>query len=103
MTRSGWGNSRSTTWVHSAVSRSSFTGAVEAIDEGIHVATSIQVQCAHDAGHAQHVHLHPAAKPATAVANQRKVFRRENAGPQPCQIAFHQCIHSDIGPALCCS
>ena len=25
LTRSGWGNSRSTTWVHSAVSRSSFT------------------------------------------------------------------------------
>ena len=36
-------------------------------------------------------------KPATAVANQRKVCRRENA-KRSCQIAFHQCIHSDIGP-----
>ena len=37
-------------------------------------------------------------KPATAVANQRKVCRRENAGRSR-QIAFHQLIHSDIGPA----
>ena len=60
------------------------------------VATSIEVQCAHDAGHAQHVRVRT-AKPATAVANQRKVFRRENAG-RSCQIALrHQCIHSDIG------
>ena len=67
---------------------------MEAIDEGI-VATSIEVQCAHDAGHAQHVRTHGEAF-ATAVANQRKVFRRENAGRSR-QIAFHQCIHSDIG------
>ena len=62
LTRSGWGNSRSTTWVHSAVSRSSFDGgAVEVIDEGI-VATSIEVQCAHYAGHAQHVRTHGEAR-----------------------------------------
>jgi hypothetical protein len=35
-------------------------------------------------------------KPATAVANQRKVRRRENAG-RSCQIALHQGIHSAIG------
>ena len=29
--------------------------------------------------------------------NQRKVCRRENAG-RSSQIAFHQCIHGDIGP-----
>jgi hypothetical protein len=40
-------------------------------------------------------------KPATAVATQRKARRRENAG-RSCQIAFHQGIHSDIGPARCC-
>ena len=40
------------------------------------------------------------AKPATVVANQRKVCRRENAGRSR-QIAFHQCIHSDIGPTRC--
>jgi hypothetical protein len=40
-------------------------------------------------------------KPATAVANQRKLRRRENAGRSR-QIAFHQSIHSDIGPARCC-
>ena len=37
-----------------------------------------------------------AVKPATAVANQRKVCRRENAGRRR-QIALHQCIHRDIG------
>ena len=36
-------------------------------------------------------------KPATAVTNQRKLRRRENAGRSR-QIAFHQGIHSDIGP-----
>ena len=36
-------------------------------------------------------------KPATAAANHRKVRRRENAG-RSIQIAFHQSIHSDIGP-----
>ena len=40
-------------------------------------------------------------KPATAVANQKKVCRRENAGRSR-QIAFHQLIQSDIGPARCC-
>ena len=40
-------------------------------------------------------------KPATAVANHRKVCRRENAGRSR-QIAFHQCSHSDIGLARCC-
>ena len=40
-------------------------------------------------------------KPATAVANHRKVRRRENAG-RSSQIAFHQFVHSDIGPARCC-
>ena len=66
------------------------------VDEGI-VATSIEVQCAHDAGHAQHVRT--TVKPATAVANQRKVLRRENAGLSRV-IEFHQCIHSDIGPTF---
>ena len=40
-------------------------------------------------------------KPATPVANHRKVCRRENAGRSR-QIAFHQCSHSDIGLARCC-
>src|SRR5215469_3332140 len=40
-------------------------------------------------------------KPATAVANHRKVRRRENAG-RSSQIAFHQSAHSDIGPTRCC-
>ena len=34
-------------------------------------------------------------KPATAVANQMKLRRRENAG-RTNQIASHQAIHSDI-------
>jgi hypothetical protein len=40
-------------------------------------------------------------KPATAVANHKKVRRRENAG-RSIQIASHQIIHSDIGPTRCC-
>src|SRR3954452_15201867 len=63
-------------------------GAVEAIEEGI-VAPSVELQRAHNAGYAQ--------QPATAVANHRKVCRRENSGPTR-QIEFDPCIHSDIGP-----
>lgn len=40
-------------------------------------------------------------KPATAVANHKKVRRRVNAGRSN-QITFHQGIHSDIVPPVCC-
>ena len=65
------------------------------IDEGI--VADIEVQCAHDAGHAQHVHAHGEA---CHGGGEPEVCRRENAGRSH-QIAFHQCIHSDIGPTRC--
>ena len=39
-------------------------------------------------------------KPAMAIANQRKVCRRENAGRNS-PIAFHQSIYSDMGMPRC--
>ena len=59
-----------------------------------------RVQCAFDAGHAQHVR-HARWKPATAVAqNQKEGLQAGERRAQPAQIAFHQCIHSDIRPSL---
>ena len=56
----------------------------------------LELQPAQEAGHAEQFGAHGEACDG---GDQRKLRRRENAGRSR-QIAFHQGIHSDIGPTL---
>ena len=72
--------------------------AVKVIDQLV-VEARIELQRAHQAGHAEQFGAHGEAGDGGGEPEEGR--SRENAGRRR-QIAFHQGIHSDIGPARCC-